>query len=386
MYFTPEVHAALWKHAGEDTSVEICGVLVGTWHRDEVGPFVKIVDSIRGEGATTKFAEVTFTHQTWAKINAEMDTKFADAEDRRLVPHPPGFRHLPLGPRPVHPGAFLLRAGPDRARDRPDPQDRGGLRLAGRQADPGRTFLGRRPDPDRPAGRGESRRDRPAIGAGAAAGGGPRPSPGSPRTAPPATCFRPWDGSSCMGASSWWATCWRRCIRRGSASASSRAEVASNGVASLLRLGLSDELDRSSATWRPSAGRSRPPRRRPAGGLGLRRHPRQLIGAARRAANIKERYGNTPADETSTSAGCCSSSLPRPRRPGVIGPVGIAEEPHAARHAAPRPRRRDHDPPAERPRNPEGRIEFSRFEMTTNDPMNRTDRSSKSGILNAESP
>src|SRR5262245_29939945 len=77
VYFTPEVHAALWKHAGEDTSVEICGVLVGTWHRDEVGPFVKVVESIRGEGAEKRFAEVTFTHQTWAKINGEMDTIFA---------------------------------------------------------------------------------------------------------------------------------------------------------------------------------------------------------------------------------------------------------------------------------------------------------------------
>jgi len=77
VYFTPEVHAALWKHGSLDTSVEICGVLVGSWHRDEAGPFVKIVESIRGEGAETKFAEVTFTHQTWAKINKEMDTKFA---------------------------------------------------------------------------------------------------------------------------------------------------------------------------------------------------------------------------------------------------------------------------------------------------------------------
>ena len=57
-------------------SVEICGVLVGSWHRDEAGPFVKVMESIRGEGAETRFAEVTFTHQTWAKINAEMDTKF----------------------------------------------------------------------------------------------------------------------------------------------------------------------------------------------------------------------------------------------------------------------------------------------------------------------
>ncbi len=62
---------------GEGYSVEICRVLVGSWHRDVVGPFVKVVNSIRGEGAKTRFAEVTFTHQTWAKINAEMDTKFA---------------------------------------------------------------------------------------------------------------------------------------------------------------------------------------------------------------------------------------------------------------------------------------------------------------------
>ena len=52
-------------------------MLVGSWHRDEAGPFVKIIESIRGEGAETRFAEVTFTHQTWAKINAEMDTKYA---------------------------------------------------------------------------------------------------------------------------------------------------------------------------------------------------------------------------------------------------------------------------------------------------------------------
>jgi proteasome lid subunit RPN8/RPN11 len=77
VFFTPEVHRALWQHSLVDTSVEICGVLVGTWHRDQAGPFVKVVESIRGEGAETRFAEVTFTHETWAKINAQMDTKFA---------------------------------------------------------------------------------------------------------------------------------------------------------------------------------------------------------------------------------------------------------------------------------------------------------------------
>jgi proteasome lid subunit RPN8/RPN11 len=78
VFFTTEAHKALWRHAQLDTSVEICGVLVGSWHRDQAGPFVKVVESIRGEGAQTRFAEVTFTHETWAKINSEMDTKFAN--------------------------------------------------------------------------------------------------------------------------------------------------------------------------------------------------------------------------------------------------------------------------------------------------------------------
>ncbi|QEH34192.1 Mov34/MPN/PAD-1 family protein [Aquisphaera giovannonii] len=76
VFLSPDVHAAIWKHATETTEVEICGVLVGTWLRDDAGPFVKVTESIRGEGAETKFAEVTFTHQTWSKINAEMDSKF----------------------------------------------------------------------------------------------------------------------------------------------------------------------------------------------------------------------------------------------------------------------------------------------------------------------
>jgi proteasome lid subunit RPN8/RPN11 len=78
VFFTPEVHRAIWNHATEETAVEICGVLVGLWQRDEDGPFVAVSGSIRGEAAESKFAEVTFTHQTWAKINAEMDREFAD--------------------------------------------------------------------------------------------------------------------------------------------------------------------------------------------------------------------------------------------------------------------------------------------------------------------
>lgn len=76
--FTPEVYRALWDHALETTAVEICGVLVGRWASDADGPFVSVTESIRGEAAESKLAEVTFTHQTWSKINAEMDRKFSD--------------------------------------------------------------------------------------------------------------------------------------------------------------------------------------------------------------------------------------------------------------------------------------------------------------------
>jgi proteasome lid subunit RPN8/RPN11 len=78
IFFEPKVHDEVRRHATENVAVEICGVLVGRWARDAEGPFVRVAESIRGEAATSKFAEVTFTHGTWAKINAEMDSRFAD--------------------------------------------------------------------------------------------------------------------------------------------------------------------------------------------------------------------------------------------------------------------------------------------------------------------
>ena len=78
VFMDPVTHDEIWKHASADTNVEICGVLVGKWAKDEKGPFLGISASIRGEAAAKKFAEVTFTHDTWAAINAEMDSKYAD--------------------------------------------------------------------------------------------------------------------------------------------------------------------------------------------------------------------------------------------------------------------------------------------------------------------
>ncbi len=77
VFFAPAVHEKIWKHASENVALEICGVLVGNWQRDAVGPFVTITDFIRCDSAKSGFAEVTFTHESWTKINAEMDTRLS---------------------------------------------------------------------------------------------------------------------------------------------------------------------------------------------------------------------------------------------------------------------------------------------------------------------
>lgn len=77
IHFHPAAHGRAVAHAKENTSVEICGVLVGDYGQDADGPFVRISEIIRCDTATQKFAEVTFTHDSWTQINREMDTKFA---------------------------------------------------------------------------------------------------------------------------------------------------------------------------------------------------------------------------------------------------------------------------------------------------------------------
>ena len=76
VFLSEAVHADIAKHANETHEVEICGVMVGELCKDERGPFVSVLHSIRGDAAESKMAEVTFTHNTWSKINAEMDSKY----------------------------------------------------------------------------------------------------------------------------------------------------------------------------------------------------------------------------------------------------------------------------------------------------------------------
>ena len=78
VHFSDSAHEAIWSHATENTTVEICGVLVGSIEKDDDGPFCRIAHAIRCDSATSKFAEVTFTHESWAEINRRMDAEFTE--------------------------------------------------------------------------------------------------------------------------------------------------------------------------------------------------------------------------------------------------------------------------------------------------------------------
>lgn len=78
LFIAPEVRRGIEQHAQADVTVEICGILVGNWFTDENGPYALVTNYIRCNNATSKFAEVTFTHESWAHINKEMDSKFKD--------------------------------------------------------------------------------------------------------------------------------------------------------------------------------------------------------------------------------------------------------------------------------------------------------------------
>ncbi len=295
VYFTPEVHAALWKHAGEDTSVEVCGVLVGTWHRDDVGPFVKVVESIRGEGATTKFAEVTFTHQTWAKINAEMDTRFAHL---KIV----GWYH-------THPdfGIFLsdrdrfiqehFFSGPGQVAHVIDPirRDEGVfIWKDGKPALAEHFWVGDRILTGPAAEQAEAAGGRNRAGAGSQPGASPGAragdNPGGPDALlPPTGRLIMYCGVFLAGfllATVYWS--WER-IRF------VEAELAHNSVPSLLRLGLADELEalrRDLAAVGPPLDAAQAKSTKAELAFGDVRQ--QLDAASRRIVILRERFGNSP--------------------------------------------------------------------------------------------
>jgi proteasome lid subunit RPN8/RPN11 len=91
VYFSDDAYNSVQKHAYGTTSVEIGGVLVGHWGKDDDGPFVAVTEIIRCDAATSKSGEVTFTHEAWNVVNREMDTRFADLKIVGWYHSHPGF-------------------------------------------------------------------------------------------------------------------------------------------------------------------------------------------------------------------------------------------------------------------------------------------------------
>src|SRR3954452_6744896 len=65
---------AIGTHVSEDTTLEYGGVLVGSVARD--GRSVLVTASIRGVGAVSEDASLTFTHETWDTVNEVLERQF----------------------------------------------------------------------------------------------------------------------------------------------------------------------------------------------------------------------------------------------------------------------------------------------------------------------
>jgi proteasome lid subunit RPN8/RPN11 len=102
--FQPVVHEsaleAIRLHGEEDTTVEVCGVLVGRIYESNGAALVYVDDIVRGTHAAGRNSAVTFTADTWAHIDREMDERHPG---KRIV----GWYH-------THPGFGIFLSEMDR--------------------------------------------------------------------------------------------------------------------------------------------------------------------------------------------------------------------------------------------------------------------------------
>lgn len=99
VYLSPHAAGRMKQHAGGTSEVELCGVLVGEVCKDSAGPYLSVSDVIEGQNANNYGSQVTFTHDTWAHINAVMDKEHPG---KRIV----GWYH-------THPGFGIFLSGMD---------------------------------------------------------------------------------------------------------------------------------------------------------------------------------------------------------------------------------------------------------------------------------
>jgi proteasome lid subunit RPN8/RPN11 len=102
--FEPVVHQSALEsirlHGEEDTTVEVCGVLVGRIYENDGAALVYVDDIVRGTHAAGRNSAVTFTAETWAHIDREMDERHPG---KRIV----GWYH-------THPGFGIFLSEMDR--------------------------------------------------------------------------------------------------------------------------------------------------------------------------------------------------------------------------------------------------------------------------------
>lgn len=79
------------RHGLSTTDIEVCGVLVGNVYHDPSGPWLYIEKAIEGNHATQRAAQVTFTADTWAHIQAIMDKDYPDKRILGWYHTHPGF-------------------------------------------------------------------------------------------------------------------------------------------------------------------------------------------------------------------------------------------------------------------------------------------------------
>lgn len=90
---------SIHAHGKSDTSVEICGVIVGNLHHDRISPYLLISAHIAGDKATSRQTQVTFTADTWNAIQTQMEKNYAG---QKIV----GWYH-------THPGFGVFLSGMD---------------------------------------------------------------------------------------------------------------------------------------------------------------------------------------------------------------------------------------------------------------------------------
>jgi proteasome lid subunit RPN8/RPN11 len=65
----------VFEYSEQDSSTELGGFLVGGYYEDE-SPYVEIRHFLPAFSAHSRAASLTFTHETWARLNQEVESQY----------------------------------------------------------------------------------------------------------------------------------------------------------------------------------------------------------------------------------------------------------------------------------------------------------------------